>query len=93
MHRKVLSYETADDALRNQLAEDYLKPEMRRQGILIITHHLARRWRDTDTNELMTFPDLIRRLAATAATIVRNSSGAIEVRCLGINSTEPSVIA
>jgi hypothetical protein len=76
-----------DDALRNQLAEDYLKPDTRRQGILIITHHRARRWRDTETNEWMTFGDLIQRLAGTAATIIRNSSGPIEVKCLGIDSS------
>ena len=80
---------SAASPLRNQLADDYLKPEARRHGILVITHHLARQWRDTETNELMMFPDLIQRLAATAATIVRNSSGPIEVKCLGIDSIEP----
>ena len=86
-HSKRWTLRQLDDASRNQLAEDYLKPETRRHGILVITHHRARRWRDTGTNELMTFADLIQRLAATAATIVRNSSGAIEVKCLGIDSS------
>jgi hypothetical protein len=86
-HSKRWTLRQLDDALRNQLAEDYLKPETRRHGILVITHHLARRWRDTETNETMTFAELIQRLAAAASTIVRNSSGVIEVRCLGIDST------
>lgn len=88
-HSKNWSLRQLDKALRIQLAEDYLKPEPRRQGILVITHHLARQWRDTETNELMTFVDLIRRLAATAASIERNSSGSIDVKCVGIDSSEP----
>jgi hypothetical protein len=76
-----------DHALRNQLAEDYLKPETRRHGLLVVTHHVARRWRDTETNELLTFGSLIQRLASTAATIRCNSAGAIEVRCVGIDAS------
>jgi hypothetical protein len=37
----------------------------------------------------MTFGDLIQRLAATAATLLRNSGGAIKVKCLGIDSSDP----
>src|SRR5712675_1999373 len=32
-----------EKALRTQLAEDYLKPENRRHGVLVITHHRDRR--------------------------------------------------
>jgi hypothetical protein len=88
-HSKSWSLRQLEDALRNQLAEDYLKPEARRQGILVITHHLARKWRDMETNEWVTFADLMQRLAAIAATIDHNSSGAIELRCLGIDASEP----
>jgi hypothetical protein len=88
-HSKQWTYRQLDDALRHQLAEDYLKPETRRHGVLVITHHQPRQWRDTETNEWLTFDSVIRRLAATAATLVWNSSGAIEVRCLGIDSSDP----
>jgi hypothetical protein len=88
-HGKRWSVRQLDAALRNQLAEDYLKPAARRHGILVITHHRARQWRDTETNEPMTFPRLIERLSATAATLSRNAVGAIEVKCLGIDSTDP----
>jgi hypothetical protein len=76
-------------ALRNQLAEDYLKPEARRHGILVITHHLARRWRDVETDELMTVDKLIVRLAAAADALTHNSAGVITVRCFGIDSSDP----
>ena len=61
----------------------------RRHGVLVITHHQARQWRDTETNELMNFSALIQRLDAIAVTLVHNSAGAIQVRCLGINSSDP----
>jgi hypothetical protein len=89
-HSKSWTLRQLDHALRNQLAEDYLKPAARRQGILVITHHHARQWRDTETNESVTFPGLIERLAATAATLTRNAAGAITVKCVGIDSTDPS---
>ncbi len=88
-HSKRWTVRQLDSALRNQLAEDYLKPEARRHGILVITHHRARQWRDTDTNEHMTFPRLIACLSTTATTLTRNSVGAIEVKCIGIDSTDP----
>jgi hypothetical protein len=88
-HSKNWTLRQFDDALRFQLEEDYLKPEARRHGVLVITHHLTRQWRDTETNEMITFSKLIQRLAATAATLHRNSVGAIEVRCIGIDSSNP----
>jgi hypothetical protein len=89
-HGKRWTVRHLDAALRIQLAEDYLKPETRRHGILVITHHRARQWRDTETNELMTFPRLIERLSGTATTLVHNAVGAIEVICMGIDATDPS---
>jgi hypothetical protein len=81
------------DALRIQLAEDYLKPEARRHGVLVITHHRVRRWRDTETNELLTFDALIERLSKDASTILRNTSGVIEVKCVGIDSSDASPVS
>jgi hypothetical protein len=87
-HGKNWTLRQLDEALRNQLAEDYLKPDTRRHGVLVITHHRDRYWRDTETNELMSFGRLIPRLAMIAATLVHNSAGAIEVRCLGLDSSD-----
>jgi hypothetical protein len=89
-HGKRWTVRQLDAALRNQLAEDYLKPEARRHGILVITHHRTRQWRDIETDELMTFPRLIGRLSATAAALTHNAVGAIEVKCMGIDATDPS---
>jgi hypothetical protein len=88
-HSKNWTLKELDHALRNQLGENYLKPDTRRHGMLVITHHHARQWRDTETNELLTFAALIERLAVTAATLRRNSAGTIEVKCLGIDSSDP----
>jgi hypothetical protein len=92
-HSKNWSLRQLDQALRVQLADDYLKPEARRHGILVITHHLARQWRDTETNEMMTFGALIERLSAVAKMLIRNSVGTIEVKCIGIDATEPKLPA
>jgi hypothetical protein len=88
-HSKNWTLRQLDDALRQQLAEDYLKPDKRRHGVLVITHHFARQWRDTETNEMITFDKLILRLAEAASKILRNSAGAIEVKCLGIDACDP----
>lgn len=86
-HSKRWTLRQLEEGLRIQLAENYLKPEVRRYGLLVITHHLARQWRDTETNESMTFPRLIERLASVATTLIANTSGAIEVKCVGIDAT------
>jgi hypothetical protein len=88
-HGKRWTVRQLHSALCNQLAEDYLKPDARRHGILVITHHRARQWRDTETNEPMTFLGLIERLSTTAATLIHNAVGAIEVKCMGIDATDP----
>jgi hypothetical protein len=83
------SFRQLDAALRTQLAEDYLKPATRRHGILVITRHSHRRWADPDTGQRLDFPALISMLSASAKGIVHNSSGAIEVACVGIDATDP----
>ncbi|TPK07986.1 hypothetical protein FJ872_23520 [Mesorhizobium sp. B2-5-9] len=80
-----------DHALRTQLAEDYLKPITRRHGILIVTNHTSRIWIDPQTNERHGFEKLISILAATASGIIENSSGAIEVACVGVDATASGV--
>lgn len=75
-----------EHALRSQLAEDYLKPESRRHGVLIVTNHSLRQWVDRSTRQRLSFEDLIARLSSIAKTILSNTSGAIEVRCVGIDA-------
>ena len=38
-----------EQALRSQLAVNYLKPATRRHGILVVTHHRDRQWLDPAT--------------------------------------------
>ena len=75
-----------ESALRTQLAEDYLKPESRRHGVLVITHHRDRRWLRISDNKPISFSDLIAWLSGIAATITENAVGPIVVKCVGINA-------
>jgi hypothetical protein len=80
-----------EDALRTQLAEDYLKPEGRRHGVLVITHHRDKRWTRVPDNKRVSFSDLIAWLSGIAETITANSVGSIAVRCAGINAWKDEV--
>jgi hypothetical protein len=75
-----------EHALRTQLAEDYLKPESRRHGVLVITHHRERRWHRVTDNKPISFSDLIAWLSGIAETLTENAVGSIAVRCAGINA-------
>jgi hypothetical protein len=75
-----------EDALRTQLAEDYLKPEYRRHGVLVITHHRDRRWQRAGDHKKIEFSDLITWLSGIAATIEHNAAGHITTRCVGLNA-------
>jgi len=76
-----------ESALSKQLAQDYLKPSTRRHGVLVVTHHGQRGWRDPQSNGPITFAELIRWLQLTAETIFQNDSGPIEVKCIGIDAS------
>ena len=76
-----------EHALVNQLGNRYLKPSTRRHGILVITHHGRRKWRDPDTKTTLTFNDLMLRLDRTAYSETENDGGPIEVKCVGINTS------
>jgi hypothetical protein len=76
------------DALRTQLAEDYLKPATRRHGIFVISKHGPRRWRDADTKQWITFESMTAWLQEQAKGILMNTSGAIAVRCVGLDATD-----
>jgi hypothetical protein len=75
-----------EQALRNQLAVNYLKPATRRCGILVITHHRDRQWLHPLTRNPMSYDAVIGWLSNIAATLVETDSGAIEVKCAGINA-------
>jgi hypothetical protein len=75
-----------ESALRTQLSEDYLKPESRRHGVLVVTHHRDRRWERISDNKRISFSDLIAWLSGIAATITENAVGPIVVKCVGINA-------
>jgi hypothetical protein len=83
-----------ESALRTQLAEDYLKPQNRRHGVLVITHHRNRRWLRISDNRPISFADLIAWLSGIATTITQNAVGQVAVKCIGINAwkteTSPS---
>jgi hypothetical protein len=74
-----------EKALRKQLAEDYLKPETRRHGVLVISYHGKRTWRDPDTKATLYFSDVIARLQKIALGILRNKLGAINVKVFGLD--------
>jgi hypothetical protein len=80
-----------EQALRNQLAVNYLKPATRRQGILVITHHRDRQWLDPLTRKPMSFDAVIGWLSNIAATLVETDSGAIVVKCVGINAWRDTI--
>jgi len=75
-----------EDAVQRQLAEDYLKPEMRRHGILVVTHHRHRTWRDPETRKTLVFGEVLAHLAEIAAGIGNNSEGPVEVSVAGIDA-------
>src|SRR5262249_5745588 len=79
-----------EGALRVQLAEDYLKPEYRRHGVLVVTHHRDRRWLRTNESEKIEFSDLIAWLSGISATIKQNAAGYVAVECVGLNAWRPA---
>ncbi len=86
MNWAVRDYERA---LISQLTETYLKPVTRRCGVLVISHHGQRTWRDPINKATLNFHQLIERLQTLVKTVTRNKSGAVEVRVFGID-TSPS---
>lgn len=74
-------------ALTKQLAETYLKPATRRHGVLVLSHHGRRTWRDPDTRAILNFHDVLNRLQRLAATLVTNQFGPVEVRIFGIDAS------
>ena len=84
MHWSVRDYEKA---LTGQLAKQYLKPENRRWGVLVISHHGKRFWVDPETKRRLEFQDVIRRLQALAERISLAPSSSVTVRVCGIDAS------
>jgi hypothetical protein len=79
-----------EEALRVQLATDYLKPATRRHGVFVITNHGPRRWRDLETKQFLDFAKLVAWLSGIAASIGENDSGPVQVRCFGLDVAGPT---
>lgn len=73
-------------SLKNQLADTYLRPESRRKGILVVTLHDSRRWKDLQSGKLIQFTQVIERLEHMAKSVKRNAQGdSVELAVLGID--------
>ena len=90
---KSWSFAALKNALREQLAEHYLKVAERRHGVLLVSHHKRRAWVDKSTGKRLKFEHLIHQLDAVADTVVENlNREPIRVRCFGIDATSPADI-
>ena len=80
------TYSDLKNTLRVQLVEKYLKPISRRHGILVISCHKLRRWKNPETKKInVQFDELISRLDAIAKGLVRNENGTVKARCIGLS--------
>jgi hypothetical protein len=75
-----------ENALRVQLALDYLKPESRRHGVLVITHHHSRRWQRPNQSKRIEFSELMEWLSDIAVTIKQTAVGHVSVACVGLKA-------
>lgn len=82
------STKALEEALRTQLAEDYLRPATRRHGILVVTNHKRRGWQHPKTRKSMTFVEMIGYLNDVAATLRKNKAGEIAVAVIGIDAVK-----
>lgn len=79
---------TLRHALKEQLAEDYLRPPQRRRGVLVVSRHLKQCWIDTDNGRVrLDFRALITSLDVMAEGLTSNAVGAIKVRAVGIDAS------
>nr|VFJ58450.1 MAG: hypothetical protein BECKFW1821A_GA0114235_10829 [Candidatus Kentron sp. FW] len=75
------------ETLEKQLAGNYLKPEERRQGVLVITHHGKRKWQYPETNKHMEFGKLIEYLRGIADSMEKTPYGPVRVRVFGLDAS------
>jgi hypothetical protein len=77
-----------EHALRHQLSVNYLKPDTRRHGVLIVTNHSRRQWVNPETKKKMDFVELLGWLSSIAEKLTNNGSGAIETKCFGVDASD-----
>ncbi|NOZ83774.1 MAG: hypothetical protein GXP60_03040 [Epsilonproteobacteria bacterium] len=75
-------------ALTGQLAKDYLRANTRRHGILFMTDHGRRQWKDTLTRGKLSFDKLLALLSRIATSTTENSTGKVEISVFGIDLTK-----
>lgn len=75
-------------ALTQQLAEDYLKTNNRRYGILFLTHHGTKKWNHPELKHAkLTFTELMTFLSDIATATKTNVTGKIDVSVFGLDAT------
>ncbi len=77
---------TLEHALSAQLAEDYLRPETRRHGLLVVTNHSGKRWKHPATAKMLSFAEMIAYLNTVALKLKRNAVGEVTVAVIGIDA-------
>jgi hypothetical protein len=80
------STKALEGALRDQLAEDYLRPTNRRHGIFVITNHRRRGWTHPRTRQRFNFSEMIAYLNGVASKITSNAVGDVSVTVVGIDA-------
>lgn len=73
-----------ESALRKQLAQDYLLPESRRHGFLVVSLHRHRTWHVDGA--VWSFERVIKHLKSLAETIKSNRVGEVEVNVIALNA-------
>ena len=75
------------DALEMQLGEGYLRPDTRRHGILIVTHHGTRdHWQHPETSAPLLFPDLMALLRSRAVALTTGQHHTRTLRAIGLDA-------
>ena len=85
---KEWSTKQLEGSLRDQLAEDYLRPATRRYGVFVVTNHRRRGWTHPATRKRLTFAQMIAYLNGVAAGIERNAVGDVAVTVIGIDAVK-----
>ena len=76
-----------EKALKVQLGEDYLLPDNRRCGILVLSQHQRlRTWRAH--KKTWQFTDVLNHLSELSKIVVQNKTGSIEVKVFGLDATD-----
>ena len=80
------TFTTLVEGIKDQLAEDYLRPANRRDGVLIVTRHKKKGWRDPQTGRTIGFEELVDRLSTFASSLTLNAVGCIHVGVRGVDA-------